>query len=94
MIKMTVVEVLQGGHRYVFSARCKIGKGVHVLCDTRIGEAPGIVAECFEVDDLDSDLFRRYLELMGAKEPLKEVIGVYVPFEWVETRMKEKEIIE
>lgn len=90
---MIVVEVLQGGKRYVFTAKCKIGKGVHVLCDTRYGESPGVVKECFEVKDTDSALYKRYLELMGAKEPLKEVIGVYVPFEWVETRMKEKGII-
>ena len=63
------------------------------MCNTRYGEAPGVVAECFEVKDTGSALYRRYLELMGAKEPLREVVGVYVPFEWVETRMKEKGII-
>lgn len=91
---MIVVEVLQGGNRFVFSAKCKLGKGVLVLCDTRIGETPGVVAECFEVEDIHSPLYKRYLELMGAKEPLREVVGIYVPFEWVDARMKEKEIIE
>ncbi len=86
---MIVVEVLQGGKRYVFTAKCKIGKGVHVLCDTRYGESPGVVKECFEVKDTDSALYKRYLELMGAKEPLKEVIGVYVPFKWMMARLKD-----
>ena len=90
---MIICEVLQDGRRYTFTAKCKLGKGVNVMCNTRYGKAPGTVAECFEVHDTGSVLFRRYLELMGAKEPLKEVVGVYVPLEWVEARMKEKEII-
>lgn len=88
---MIICEVLQGARKYVFASRCKIAKDVHVLCDTQYGKSPGTVTECFEVKDTNSVLYKRYLKLMGAKEPLKEVIGVYVPFEWIEARMKHKD---
>ena len=87
---MIICEVLHGGGRYVFSSKYNLQKDQYVLCDTRYGKAHGIVKECFEVTDTESVLYRRYLELMGAREPLKEIVGVYVPFELIETGKRKR----
>lgn len=85
---MIICEVQQGARKFVFESRCKIAKDVNVLCDTCYGKAPGIVKDCFEVQDTDSVLFKKYLSLMGATEPLKGIIGVYIPMEWCEARIR------
>lgn len=87
---MIICEVLQSSTRYVFTSKCRLKKGTNVLCDTKYGDQPGIVAECFEVKDTDSALFRRYLALMGATEPLKEILGVFVPFTWMKAWVKSR----
>lgn len=74
---MIICEVNQGGRIYVFKSKYLIKEGTWVLCDTRYGEQPGIVKNSFIVDE-KSKLFKRYLELNGATEPLKEVIGIFV----------------
>ena len=75
---MIVCEVKQGARTYVFKSKYPIAKDMWVLCDTARGRSPGLVKECFEVNDEDSRLFQRFLELMGGYEPLKEIIGVFV----------------
>lgn len=87
---MIICEVLQGSRRYVFASKCRLKKGTYVMCDTKLGDQPGVVVECFEVNDTDSVLFMRYLALMGATEPLKEIIGVFVPFKWLKAWAKEQ----
>lgn len=87
---MIICEVIQGSRRYVFTSKCKLKKGVHVMCDTQYGDAHGVVADCFEVQETDHILFKRYLELMGATEPLKEIVGVFVPFKWLKAWAKEQ----
>lgn len=74
---MIVCEVKQGGRIYVFKSKYLIKEGTWVLCDTRYGKHPGVVKNSFIVDE-KSKLFKRYLELTGASEPLKEVIGIFV----------------
>lgn len=79
---MIICEVKHSNDKYakdfVFKSEYSIPQGMWVMCDTAKGDQPGIVSECFEVDEA-SPLYKRYLKLMGAYEPLKEVIGVFIP---------------
>ena len=92
---MIICEVFQSGKLYVFKSKCQISKGTHVMVDTKYGDTYGVVGECFTVskDEAESDLFKRYLNARGAYEPLKEIIGVFIPMTWVAAKaksMKEK----
>lgn len=83
---MIICEVQQSGSKFVFTSAYKIKVGTYVLCNTVYGDSPGKVTDCFEVEDTDSVLFKKYLHFMGAYKPLKEVIGVFVPFERLRKR--------
>jgi hypothetical protein len=87
---MIICEVKQGYGKYVFASKCKIKPDTWVMCDTRYGNRPGLVTECFEVEDTNSKLYKRYLDLLGATEPLKEVIGVYIPLEYVTEMIRKR----
>ena len=92
---MIICEVFQRGKLYVFKSKCQISKGTSVMVDTVFGDTYGVVGECFTVskEEAESDLFKRYLNARGAYEPLKEIIGVFIPMTWVEAKaksMKEK----
>ena len=78
---MNICEVRQGSGRFVFASKYLIKQGTWVLCDTRYGKQPGQVVDSFKVDDTDSKLYKKYLACMGATEPLKEVIGIFVSME-------------
>lgn len=83
---MIIVEVQQSGNKYVFTSPYKIKVGTWVMCDTVYGDRPGEVTDCFEVEDTDSVLFKKYLHLMGGYKPIKEVVGMFVPFELIKKR--------
>lgn len=78
---MIICEVRQGSGRYVFASKYIIKEGTWVLCATRYGKNPGQVVASFKVDDTEEPVYKRYLECMGATEPLKEVIGIFVSME-------------
>ena len=85
---MIIVEVQQGSRKYAFTSNYKFKEGLWVMCDTVYGDSPGKVTDCFEVNDTDSELFKKYLKLMGAYEPLKEVVGLFVPMELIEQKFR------
>lgn len=89
---MIICEVFQDSKLYVFKSKCQISKGTHVMVDTMFGSSYGVVAECFTVskEEAESDLFKRYLNARGAYEPLKEIIGVFIPMTWVEAKARSK----
>lgn len=90
---MIICEIKHSNYEYdkhfVFQSPVKIAEGMWVMCDTSKGECPGLVCECFEVDET-TPLFKRYLKLMGATEPLKEVTGVFVPLSLLTRWIKKK----
>lgn len=89
---MIICEVMQSGKAYVFQTKCKIRPGTNVMVNTVFGDSYGVVAKCFTITkaEEESELFQRYLSARGAYLPLKEIIGVFVPMRWVETKIKEK----
>lgn len=91
---MIICEVEQTNGVFVFTAPCKIEKGIYVMCNTMYGEAPGRVKRCIEVKDTKDELFRAYLDATGAYEPLKEITGIFIPLKWLTPSAKESKVYE